>query len=165
MAFKCLGYRWRYGGGPAAEAYGSRSSDYTGMLGTVKNALVMADSAACWPPALLRTAIGDAAGGWALFVDVLFRHWKKVGSLFSVLVLVHHISQQTWLLPLRAAELRQMLTLMAKNGVDVIYNADPNRDKQLWSLMNWPTVININKATGIMDSDCFLPFLWTMTLT
>ena len=95
------GNLWR--GEPAAEAGMDRvQADYTGMLGTVMNALVMADSL------------------------------QQVGVDTRV---------QT-----------AIAILMAKNGVDGVYNADPKKDASAVKFEELTHRDVINKGLRIMDS-------------
>ncbi len=95
-------------------------ADYTGMLGTVMNALVMADS-------LQQVGVDTRVqqplpcNKWQnlMYVDCALRHLKKKAVLLSlVLELVHLTSPADTTAALRAAEIEADAILMAKNGVD-----------------------------------------------
>ncbi len=104
------GNLWR--GEPAAEAGMDRvQADYTGMLGTVMNALVMADS--------LQQVAEPYIRGRAL------RHLEKGRIvIFGAGIGSPYFSTDTTA-ALRSAEIEADAILMAKNGVDGVYNADP----------------------------------------
>ena len=89
------GNLWR--GEPAAEAGMDRvQADYTGMLGTTMNALVMADSLKqLGVDTRVQTAIDMKSVAELIFVVVPFVTLKKVVLLSLQQVLVHHTSQQT----------------------------------------------------------------------
>ena len=123
------GNLWR--GEPAAEAGMDRvQADYTGMLGTVMNALVMADSLqqvglihVCKQPL--------QCNKWQslTYVDVPFVTLKKAVSLSLVPELVHLTSQLIQQQPFVQLKSKRMPSSWLKNGVDGVYNADPKKDK------------------------------------
>ena len=88
------GNLWR--GEPAAEAGMDRvQADYTGMLGTTMNALVMADSLKqLGVDTRVQTAIDMKSVAEPISVVVPFVTLKKAVSLSLQQVLVHHTSQQ-----------------------------------------------------------------------
>lgn len=102
------GNLWR--GEPAAEAGMDRvQADYTGMLGTVMNALVMADSLKqLGVDTRVQTAIAMQSVAEPIFVVVRSVIWKKVVLLSLVQVLVLHTSQPIQQLPFELLKLRQM---------------------------------------------------------
>ncbi len=108
------GNLWR--GEPAAEAGMDRvQADYTGMLGTVMNALVMADSLQqVGVDTRVQTAIAMQQVQSLMSVDVPFVTLKKVVSLSLVPELVHHTSQQIQQRPFVRLKLKQMLSLWPK---------------------------------------------------
>ena len=131
------GNLWR--GEPAAEAGMDRvQADYTGMLGTVMNALVMADS--------LQQVAEPYIRGRAL------RHLEKGRIvIFGAGIGSPYFSTDTTA-ALRAAEIEADAILMAKNGVDGVYNADPKKDKTAVKFEELTHRDVINKGLGIMDS-------------
>ena len=131
------GNLWR--GEPAAEAGMDRvQADYTGMLGTVMNALVMADS--------LQQVAEPYIRGRAL------RHLEKGRIvIFGAGIGSPYFSTDTTA-ALRAAEIEADAILMAKNGVDGVYNADPNKDKTAVKFDELTHRDVINKGLRIMDS-------------
>lgn len=122
------GNLWR--GEPASEAGMDRvQADYAGMLGTVMNALVMADSLKqLGIDTRVQTAIEMRAVAEPYVRGRALRHLEK-GRLviFAAGVGSPYFSTDTTA-ALRAAEIEADAILMAKNGVDGVYNADPNKD-------------------------------------
>lgn len=103
------GNLWR--GEPAAAAGMDRvQADYTGMLGTVMNALVMADSLQQYGvDTRVQTAIPMQNVAEPYIRGRALRHLEKVALLFLVLVLVHHTFQQIQQLPFVLLKLKQKL--------------------------------------------------------
>lgn len=104
------GNLWR--GEPAAEAGMDRvQADYTGMLGTVMNALVMADSLQHYGVDTVCRQLFQCKTLQSLIFEVVrFVIWKRGALLFSVLVLGHLIFQQIRQRPYVLLRLRQMLS-------------------------------------------------------
>ena len=122
------GNLWR--GEPAAAAGMDRvQADYTGMLGTVMNALVMADS-------LQQNSVDTRVQTSIPMQNVAepyirvraLRHLEKNRIvIFAAGIGSPYFSTDTTA-ALRAAEIDAEAILMAKNGVDGVYNADPKKD-------------------------------------
>lgn len=122
------GNLWR--GEPAAAAGMDRvQADYTGMLGTVMNALVMADS-------LQQNSVNTRVQTSIPMQNVAepyirgraLRHLEKNRIvIFAAGIGSPYFSTDTTA-ALRAAEIDAEAILMAKNGVDGVYNADPKKD-------------------------------------
>ena len=104
------GNLWR--GEPAAEAGMDRvQADYTGMLGTVMNALVMADSLQqVGVDTRVQTAIAMQQVAEPYVVDVPFVILKKDALLSLVLELDHHTSQQIQQPPFVQLRLKRTLS-------------------------------------------------------
>ena len=131
------GNLWR--GEPAAEAGMDRvQADYTGMLGTVMNALVMADS-------LQRVGV-DTRVQTAIAMQQVAEPYIRGRALRSP-----YFSTDTTA-ALRAAEIEADAILMAKNGVDGVYNADPKKDKTAVKFDELTHRDVISKGLRIMDS-------------
>jgi len=123
------GNLWR--GEPAAEAGMDRvQADYTGMLGTVMNALVMADSLQrVGVDTRVQTAIAMQQVAEPYIRGRALRHLQKGRIvIFGAGIGSPYFSTDTTA-ALRAAEIEADAILMAKNGVDGVYNADPKKDK------------------------------------
>ncbi|HEX1317931.1 TPA: UMP kinase [Streptococcus pneumoniae] len=143
------GNLWR--GEPAAEAGMDRvQADYTGMLGTVMNALVMADSFGV--DTRVQTAIAMQQVAEPYVRGRALRHLEKGRIvIFGAGIGSPYFSTDTTA-ALRAAEIEADAILMAKNGVDGVYNADPKKDKTAVKFEELTHRDVINKGLRIMDS-------------
>ena len=124
----CGGNLWR--GEPAAAAGMDRvQADYTGMLGTVMNALVMADSLQQnGVDTRVQTSIPMQNVAEPYIRGRALRHLEKNRIvIFAAGIGSPYFSTDTTA-ALRAAEIDAEAILMAKNGVDGVYNADPKKD-------------------------------------
>ena len=122
------GNLWR--GEPAAAAGRDRvQADYTGMLGTVMNALVMADSLQQYGvDTRVQTAIPMQNVAEPYIRGRALRHLEKGRIvIFGAGIGSPYFSTDTTA-ALRAAEIEAEAILMAKNGDDGVYNADPKKD-------------------------------------
>lgn len=122
------GNLWR--GEPAAAAGMDRvQADYTGMLGTVMNALVMADSLQQNSvDTRVQTSIAMQNVAEPYIRGRALRHLEKNRIvIFAAGIGSPYFSTDTTA-ALRAAEIDAEAILMAKNGVDGVYNADPKKD-------------------------------------
>lgn len=122
------GNLWR--GEPAAAAGMDRvQADYTGMLGTVMNALVMADSLQQNSvDTRVQTSIPMQNVAEPYIRGRALRHLEKNRIvIFAAGIGSPYFSTDTTA-ALRAAEIDAEAILMAKNGVDGVYNADPKKD-------------------------------------
>lgn len=146
------GNLWR--GEPAAEAGMDRvQADYTGMLGTVMNALVMADSLQqVGVDTRVQTAIAMQQVAEPYVRGRVLRHLEKGRIvIFGAGIGSPYFSTDTTA-ALRAAEIEADAILMAKNGVDGVYNADPKKDKTAVKFEELTHRDVINKGLRIMDS-------------
>ena len=122
------GNLWR--GEPAAAAGMDRvQADYTGMLGTVMNALVMADSLQQnGVDTRVQTSIPMQNVAEPYIRGRALLHLEKGRIvIFAAGIGSPYFSTDTTA-ALRAAEIDAEAILMAKNGVDGVYNADPKKD-------------------------------------
>lgn len=122
------GNLWR--GEPAAAAGMDRvQADYTGMLGTVMNALVMADSLQQNSvDTRVQTSIPMQNVAEPYIRGRALRHLEKNRIvIFAAGIGSPYFSTDTTA-ALRAAEIDAEAILMAKNGVDGVYNTDPKKD-------------------------------------
>ena len=141
------GNLWR--GEPAAEAGMDRvQADYTGMLGTVMNALVMADSLQqVGVDTRVQTAIAMQQVAEPYIRGRALRHLEKDRIvIFGAGIGSPYFSTDTTA-ALRAAEIEADAILMAKNGVDGVYN-----DKTAVKFEELTHRDVINKGLRIMDS-------------
>ena len=137
------GNLWR--GEPAAEAGMDRvQADYTGMLGTVMNALVMADSLQqVGVDTRVQTAIAMQQVAEPYIRGRALRHLEKG----RIVIFGAGIGS-----PYFSTDTTAALILMAKNGVDGVYNADPKKDKTAVKFDELTHRDVISKGLRIMDS-------------
>ena len=146
------GNLWR--GVPAAAAGMERvQADYTGMLGTVMNALVMADSLQqCGVDTRVQTAIPMQNVAEPYIRGRALRHLEKGRIvIFGAGIGSPYFSTDTTA-ALRAAEIEAEAILMAKNGVDGVYNADPKKDANAIKFDELTHVEVIKRGLKIMDA-------------
>ncbi|MEX2784753.1 UMP kinase [Streptococcus sp. H49] len=146
------GNLWR--GEPAAEAGMDRvQADYTGMLGTVMNALVMADSLQqVGVDTRVQTAIAMQSVAEPYIRGRALRHLEKNRVvIFGAGLGSPYFSTDTTA-ALRAAEIEADAILMAKNGVDGVYNADPKKDANAVKFDELTHVEVIKRGLKIMDA-------------
>ncbi|MGT2959741.1 UMP kinase [Streptococcus caballi] len=146
------GNLWR--GEPAAEAGMDRvQADYTGMLGTVMNALVMADSLQQYGvDTRVQTAIPMQNVAEPYIRGRALRHLEKGRIVvFGAGIGSPYFSTDTTA-ALRAAEIEADAILMAKNGVDGVYNADPKKDANAVKFDELTHVEVIKRGLKIMDA-------------
>lgn len=146
------GNLWR--GEPAAEAGMERvQADYTGMLGTVMNALVMADSLKqLGVDTRVQTAIAMQSVAEPYIRGRALRHLEKGRIvIFGAGIGSPYFSTDTTA-ALRAAEIEADAILMAKNGVDGVYNADPKKDANAVKFNELTHHEVISRGLKIMDA-------------
>ncbi|HFH9837024.1 TPA: UMP kinase [Streptococcus suis] len=146
------GNLWR--GEPAAEAGMDRvQADYTGMLGTVMNALVMADSLKqIGVDTRVQTAIAMQSVAEPYIRGRALRHLEKGRIvIFGAGIGSPYFSTDTTA-ALRAAEIEADAILMAKNGVDGVYNADPKKDANAVKFNELTHREVISRGLKIMDA-------------
>ncbi|HEO0908018.1 TPA: UMP kinase [Streptococcus agalactiae] len=146
------GNLWR--GEPAAEAGMDRvQADYTGMLGTVMNALVMADSLQQYGvDTRVQTAIPMQTVAEPYVRGRALRHLEKNRIVvFGAGIGSPYFSTDTTA-ALRAAEIEAEAILMAKNGVDGVYNSDPKKDANAVKFDELTHVEVIKRGLKIMDA-------------
>lgn len=146
------GNLWR--GEPAAAAGMDRvQADYTGMLGTVMNALVMADSLQQYGvDTRVQTAIPMQNVAKPYIRGRALRHLEKGRIvIFGSGIGSPYFSTDTTA-ALRAAEIEAEAILMAKNGVDGVYNADPKKDANAVKFDELTHVEVIKRGLKIMDA-------------
>lgn len=146
------GNLWR--GEPAAAAGMDRvQADYTGMLGTVMNALVMADSLQqAGVDTRVQTAIPMNQVAEPFVRGRALRHLEKGRIvIFGAGTGSPYFSTDTTA-ALRAAEIEAEAILMAKNGVDGVYNSDPRKNADAIKFDELTHRDLLNKGLAVMDS-------------
>ena len=146
------GNLWR--GEPAAEAGMDRvQADYTGMLGTTMNALVMADSLKqLGVDTRVQTAIDMKSVAEPYIRGRALRHLEKGRIvIFAAGIGSPYFSTDTTA-ALRAAEIEADAILMAKNGVDGVYNDDPRKNADA-VIKRGLKIMDATASTLSMDND------------
>src|SRR5690606_11203058 len=146
------GNLWR---GKSGEELGMdrAQADYMGMLGTIMNGLALQDQLEqIGVPTRVMTALPTAAVAEPYIRRRALRHLEKG----RVVVLAGgtgspYFSTDTNA-ALRAAELDAPVILMAKNGVDGIYNKDPRKHKDAVKYTTLSHQEVLEKNLAVMDS-------------
>ena len=146
------GNLWR--GEPASKARMDRvQADYTGMLGTVMNALVMADALQhAGVDTRVQTAIAMQQVAEPYIRGRALRHLQKGRIvIFAAGVGSPYFSTDTTS-ALRAAEIEADAILMAKNGVDGVYNDDPRKNADAIKFNELTQMDVLKRGLKILDS-------------
>ena len=146
------GNMWR---GEAGAAMGMEraQADYIGMLGTVMNALALQDNLeSVGVPTRVQTAIEMRQVAEPYIRRKAVRHLEKGRILiFAAGTGSPYFSTDTTA-ALRASEINADVILMAKNGVDGVYSADPRQDENAVKYDNLTHLDIINKGLNVMDT-------------
>ena len=146
------GNLWR--GEPAAEAGMDRvQADYSGMLGTTMYALVMGKSLKqLGVDTRVHTAIDMISVAEPYIRGRALRHFEKGRIvIFAAGIGSPYFSTDTTA-ALRAAEIESDAILMAKNGVDGVYNDDPRKNADAVKFDKLTHVEVIKRGLKIMDA-------------
>ncbi len=141
---------WR---GRTSEGMDRTTADYIGMLATVMNAMALQDALENMDVATrVQTAIEMRQIAEPYIRRKAVRHLEKERVvIFGAGTGNPYFSTDTTA-ALRAAEIEADAILMAKNGVDGVYNADPKKDKTAVKFEELTHRDVINKGLRIMDS-------------
>ena len=146
------GNMWR---GEAGAAMGMEraQADYIGMLGTVMNALALQDNLeSVGVPTRVQTAIEMRQVAEPYIRRKAVRHLEKGRIvIFAAGTGSPYFSTDTTA-ALRASEINADVILMAKNGVDGVYSADPRQDENAVKYDNLTHLDIINKGVNVMDT-------------
>ena len=146
------GNMWR---GEAGAAMGMEraQADYIGMLGTVMNALALRDNLeSVGVPTRVQTAIEMRQVAEPYIRRKAVRHLEKGRIvIFAAGTGSPYFSTDTTA-ALRASEINADVILMAKNGVDGVYSADPRQDENAVKYDNLTHLDIINKGLNVMDT-------------
>ena len=128
-------------------------ADYMGMLATIMNGLALQDTLeALGVPTRVQTAIEMKAVAEPYIRRRAERHLEKGRVvIFAGGTGSPYFSTDTTS-ALRAAEIKADVILMAKNGVDGVYNADPKLDETAVKFDNLTHMDVITKGLHVMDS-------------
>ncbi|AUJ29917.1 MAG: UMP kinase [Liquorilactobacillus hordei] len=146
------GNMWR---GEAGAQMGMERSqaDYIGMLGTVMNALALQDNLESLDvPTRVQTSIEMRQIAEPYIRRKAIRHLEKDRIvIFAAGTGSPYFSTDTTA-ALRASEINADVILMAKNGVDGIYSADPLKDQSAVKFSELTHLDIINKGLQVMDT-------------
>lgn len=146
------GNLWR--GEPASKIGMERSrADYTGMLGTTMNALVLQDSLErAGVQTRVQTAITMQQIAEPYIRGRAIRHLEKGRIvIFAAGTGSPYFSTDTTA-ALRANEINADAILMGKNGVDGIYDSDPNKNANALKFTELTHLDILQKGLKVMDS-------------
>lgn len=146
------GNLWR--GEPASKIGMERSrADYTGMLGTTMNALVLQDSLErAGVQTRVQTAISMQQIAEPYIRGRAIRHLEKGRIvIFAAGTGSPYFSTDTTA-ALRANEINADAILMGKNGVDGIYDSDPNKNANAVKFTELTHLDILQKGLKVMDS-------------
>ena len=146
------GNLWR--GEPAAKVGMERSrADYTGMLGTTMNALVLQDALErAGVDTRVQTAITMQQIAEPYIRGRAIRHLEKGRIvIFAAGTGSPYFSTDTTA-ALRANEINADAILMGKNGVDGIYDSDPNKNKNAVKFEELTPLDILKKGLKVMDA-------------
>lgn len=128
-------------------------ADYMGMLGTVINALAVQNALEqAEVPTRVQTAIEMQKIAEPFIVRRATRHLEKGRVvIFGAGTGSPYFSTDTTA-ALRASEIKADVILMAKNGVDGVYNADPKKDPQAVKYEKLSYMDLIQQGLQVMDT-------------
>ncbi|AKP65630.1 MULTISPECIES: UMP kinase [Levilactobacillus] len=128
-------------------------ADYIGMLATIMNALALQDNLeSIGVPTRVQTSIEMRQIAEPYIRRKAIRHLEKERVvIFAGGTGSPYFSTDTTA-ALRAAEINADAILMAKNGVDGIYSADPNKDPNAVKFDKLTQLDIINKGLHVMDT-------------
>lgn len=131
-------------------------ADYMGMLGTVMNCLALQDFLEqTGVDTRVQTAIAMGQVAESYIPLRAIRHMqKKRVVIFGAGAGLPYFSTDTVAVQ-RALEIHADLVLMAKNGVDGVYSADPNKDKTAYKLEKVTYQEALKKGLKVVDSTSF----------
>ena len=128
-------------------------ADYIGMLGTVMNALALQDNLEkIGVPTRVQTSIEMRQIAEPYIRRKAMRHLEKGRIvIFAAGTGSPYFSTDTTA-ALRASEINADVILMAKNGVDGVYSADPKKDEDAVKFERLTHMDVINKGLQVMDT-------------
>ena len=128
-------------------------ADYIGMLATIMNALALQDNLeSIGVPTRVQTSIEMRQIAEPYIRRKAMRHLEKRRIvIFAGGTGSPYFSTDTTA-ALRAAEINADAILMAKNGVDGVYSADPNKDANAVKFDKLTHLDIINKGLQVMDT-------------
>ena len=143
---------WR-GGTAIADGMDAPQAHYAGMLATIINALALQDALeqhGIFTRAMTAIQMNEVAEPYIRRRAV--RHMEKGRVVILAAGTGNPFFTTDTGAALRAAEIKADVILMAKNGVDGIYTADPRRDPSAEKLPRVTYLDAINRGLQVMDS-------------
>jgi uridylate kinase len=143
---------WR-GGTAIADGMDAPQAHYAGMLATIINALALQDALeqhGIFTRAMTAIQMNEVAEPYIRRRAV--RHMEKGRVVILAAGTGNPFFTTDTGAALRAAEIKADVILMAKNGVDGIYTADPRRDPAAEKLTRVTYLDAINRGLQVMDS-------------
>ena len=143
---------WR-GGRAIADGMDAPQAHYAGMLATIINALALQDALeqhGIFTRAMTAIQMNEVTEPYIRRRAV--RHMEKGRVVILAAGTGNPFFTTDTGAALRAAELKADVILMAKNGVDGIYTADPRRDPTAQKLERVTYLDAINRGLQVMDS-------------
>jgi len=144
---------WRGLKGSAAHGIHRATADYMGMLATVMNALALQDALESMDvPTRVQTSIEMRQVAEPYIRRRAIRHLEKGRVVIFAGGNGNPFFSTDTTAALRAAEIEAEVILMAKNGVDGVYTADPAQDPQAQKYETLTHLEILNKGLKVMDS-------------
>jgi uridylate kinase len=143
---------WR-GSAASTEGMDRANADYMGMLATVLNALALQDSLERQGvPTRVQTSIEMRQVAEPYIRRRAIRHLEKGRIVIFAGGTGNPFFTTDTTAALRAAEIDADVILMAKNGVDGVYSADPSKDPAAVRFDSLQFMDLLNRGLGVMDA-------------
>jgi uridylate kinase len=137
----------------AAEGMDRATADYMGMLATVLNALALQDALErAGSPTRVQSAITISEVAEPYIRRRAIRHLEKGRIVVFAAGTGNPFFTTDTAAALRAAEIRAEAVLMAKNGVEGVYTADPAVDPDAEFIPEISHMEAIERRLGVMDA-------------
>ena len=137
----------------AAEGMDRATGDYMGMLATVLNALALQDALErAGAPTRVQSAIAVSEVAEPYIRRRAMRHLEKGRVVVFAAGTGNPFFTTDTAAALRAAEIRAEAVLMAKNGVEGVYSADPATDTEAEFLPQITHMEAIERRLKVMDT-------------
>ncbi len=137
----------------AAAGMDRATADYMGMLATVLNALPLQDALEkAGVPTRVQSALGVSEVAEPYIRRRAMRHLEKGRVVIFAAGTGNPFFTTDTAAALRAAEIHAEIILMAKNGVEGVYTADPARDPHATFLPEITHMEAIERRLKVMDS-------------
>jgi len=141
---------WR---GRSSKGMDRATSDYMGMLGTTINALALQDALENMGVVTrVQSAIEMRQVAEPYIRRRAIRHLEKGRIVIFAAGSGNPYFSTDTTAALRAAEIEAEVILLAKNGVDGVYNTDPHRDPTATKFDTLSYIDVLNMGLGVMDS-------------